>query len=140
MIRRCPRPILIVRDQVSDLKHALLAYNGTPKSKEALYLAAYFGTRWNIQLSVLVIEHEEIDADIVYADAQEYLKKNDLQADFIRHKTGIRSEIILQIAEENHCDFILMGGYKSSSVVEVFLGSVVDEVLRQTAIPILISR
>ncbi|MBT3321396.1 MAG: universal stress protein [Anaerolineae bacterium] len=140
MLRRCPRPMLVVRDQLSNFNHALLSYNGTPKSKEALYLAAYLGNKWGIKLSALVIEHEERDTDTIYADAHEYFKKHNLPINLIHHKKGIRSEIILKTAQENHCDFILMGGYKSSSLVEVVLGSVVDEVLRQTEIPLLICR
>ncbi len=140
MIARCPRPILAVRNQVSDLRHALLAYNGTPKSKEALYLAAYLASKWEIQLSILVIEHEEVDADTIYAEAETYIAKQELLVNLIRHAAGERSEIILNTAKENACDFILMGGYKSSSVMEVVLGSTVDEVLRQTEIPILICR
>ena len=140
MIRRCPRPMLVVRNQLSNLDHALLGYNGTPKSKEALYLAAYLGSKWDIKLSALVIEQEETDTDVIYADAHEYFTKHNLSINLIRHKRGKRSEIILKTAKENHCDFILMGGYKSSSVVEVVLGSIVDEVLRQTEIPLLICR
>ena len=140
MIRRCPRPMLVVRNQISSLQHVLLAYNGTPKAKEALYLAAYMGEQWHIKLSVLVIEHDETEADEVHKDAQEYLTQHGLQANFVRHEPGVRSNIILNTAKEQGCDFILMGGYKSSSVVEVFLGSVVDEVLRKTEIPLLICR
>lgn len=140
MIHRCPRPILVVRDQTSTLQHALLAYNGTPKAKEALYLAAYMREKWHLKLSVLIIEHEETNADEVHTEAQEYLAKYNLQADFIRKEPGIRSDIILSAAKEQGCDFILMGGYKSSSVVEVFLGSVVDAVLRKAEIPLLICR
>ncbi len=140
MIRRCPRPILVVQQGVSDLKHALLAYNGTPKANEALYLAAYLAGKWNIQLSVLIIEHEETEIAQVSNLAREYLRKHDLQAQFIQHKSGVRSEIILQTAQDQACDFILMGGYKSSPVVEVVVGSVVDKVLRQAEIPLLICR
>ncbi len=140
MIRRCPRPILAVPDQVSGLTHALLAYNGTPKAKEALYLAVYLTAKWGIQLSVLTIEHEETDAETIYDHAQKYISKHNIQASFIRHEPGKRSETILKTAQNHACDFILMGGYKSSPVVEVVLGSVVDEVLRQARIPLLICR
>ena len=126
--------------QVSNLNHALLAYNGTPKSKEALYLGTYLVAKWGIRLSILVIDHEEIDTDATFSYAQEYISEHNISANFIRHETGKRSDIILSTGKTNHCDFILMGGYKSSSVVEVVLGSVVDEVLRQAQIPLLICR
>ena len=140
MIRRCPRPILIVTSQTSDLKHALLAYNGTPKSDEALYLATYIAAKWQIELSVLTIEHEEVDESVVYHNAKQYISNYDLQAKFIRHQPGNRSKIIIETAQSNQCDFILMGGYKSSPIIEVVLGSVVDEVLRMSKIPLLICR
>lgn len=141
MIRRCPRPMLVVRKHISPLQHALLAYNGTPKSKEALYLAAYMRENWHIELSVLIIEHSEIDVDEIYAEAHDYLvKKHGLSVNFIRHAAGTRSDIILATAQEEGADFVLIGGYKSSSMVEVFLGSVVDAVLRKTEIPLLICR
>jgi len=131
---------LVVPERVSALNHVLLAYNGSPKAKEALYLSAYLAGKWKIQLSVLVIEHEEIDMDMVSNDAQEYLKKHALQANFICHKPGTLSDIIIKTAQDYGCDFILMGGYKSSPVVEVVIGSVVDNVLRKTEIPLLICR
>ena len=140
MIRRCPRPILIVSSQISDLKHALLAYNGTPKSDEALYLATYLAAKWRISLSILTIEHEEVNESEVYANAKQYISNYDIQANFIRHQPGNRSKIIIETAQANQCDFIILGGYKSSPIIEVFLGSVVDEVLRMSKIPLLICR
>jgi nucleotide-binding universal stress UspA family protein len=140
MIRRCPRPILAVPNQVSELNHALLAYNGTPKANEALYLATYLASKWRIQLSVLIIEHENIDSETIYDHAREYIGKHEIQANFIHHEPGKRSDIIMKTAQDLACDFILMGGYKSSPVVEVVLGSVVDEVLRRSQIPLLICR
>jgi len=129
-----------VSSQISDLKHALLAYNGTPKSDEALYLATYIAAKWQIELSVLTIEHEEVDESIVYHNAKQYISNYAIQANFIRHQPGKRSKIILETAQSNQCDFILMGGYKSSPIIEVVLGSVVDEVLRMSKIPLLICR
>ena len=140
MIRRCPRPVLVVPDNVSDLNHALLSYNGAPKSDEALYLATYLAKKWNIQLSVLTIEHEDIQEKEVYIKAKQYLEDHKVNASYFRSEAGKRSELILNSALSNNCDFILMGGYKAIPVVEVVLGSVVDEVLRQTQIPLLICR
>ena len=140
MIRRCPRPILVVPDQMTNLDHALLAYNGTPKADEALFLSAYLASKWGIQLSVLTIVHEEIQEKAIYQKAKQYLEEQGIQATYLHSETGQRSQIIVEAAATNNCDFVLMGGYKAKPVVEVVLGSVVDEVMRKTQIPVLICR
>jgi hypothetical protein len=45
-MRYCTRPILTVPQIASEFRHALLAYDGTPKSKEALFVAAYLDEAW----------------------------------------------------------------------------------------------
>ena len=47
---------------------------------------------------------------------------------------------ILQAAEEHTSDLILMGGYGHSPVVEVVLGSTVDQILRESRQPVLVCR
>jgi len=46
----------------------------------------------------------------------------------------------LDAAQENGCDLIVMGGYGFSPVVEIVLGSAVDQVLRESQHPVLICR
>ncbi len=49
LIRNCPRPLLAVLSP-SEMKHGLLAFDGSPKATEALYLAAYLAEKWGIEL------------------------------------------------------------------------------------------
>jgi nucleotide-binding universal stress UspA family protein len=46
----------------------------------------------------------------------------------------------MRTAEEHECDLIIMGGYGFSPVMEIVLGSAVDEVLRASRRPVLICR
>jgi nucleotide-binding universal stress UspA family protein len=140
MIRRCPRPILAVPGIVTQLKHVLLAYTDSPKAEEALYIAAYLGCKWETQLTVLTIDQEGQKAVKIQESARRYLKMSHIQATYIHHEIGPRAEIILKTAKEHLADFILIGGYKANPVVEVVLGSVVDEILRYTKIPVLVCR
>ncbi|RME06616.1 MAG: universal stress protein, partial [Anaerolineae bacterium] len=140
MLRRCPRPILVVPGQVSSLEHALLAYNGSPKSEEALFLAAYLASRWGTRLTVVTVEHPQTDVAEVQARARSYLSSYDISAEYLTPAGGQRSRILLACAHQTGCDFILMGGYRASPLVEVVLGSEVDELLRLTDIPLWICR
>lgn len=45
LIRRCPRPVLTVPRAASEMRRALLAYDGSPKAKEALFGATYLSNQ-----------------------------------------------------------------------------------------------
>jgi nucleotide-binding universal stress UspA family protein len=143
IIRRCPRPVMTVPAEPSSLSHPLLAYDGTPKAKEALFVAAYISGRWAVPLTVLtVVEGEQVTPEI-QEEARDYLDAHGVDANLIAaepEEEGTVADSILRVAEEQGCDLILMGGYGVGPVVEVLLGSQVDRVLRKSRWPALICR
>ncbi len=137
ILRRSSRPILVVRDQVSPMNHLLLAYDGSPKGKEALFVSAYFASRYDIHLTVLVVDYDEEQGRELLAEAEDYLGNCCLNSIFRQH-SGIVSKVILEVSEEESADMIIMGGYGLSPILEAIFGSNVDNVLRGTPIPVLI--
>jgi nucleotide-binding universal stress UspA family protein len=137
LIRRCPRPVLAVPGTPSPLSRALLAYDGSRKADEALFVATYLAARWEIPLVVVTALEDEVVQPEVLVRAQEYLETHDIRASYVEAERPA-AEAILATAEENACDLILMGGYGHSPVVEVVLGSTVDQVLRESSQPILV--
>ncbi len=139
LVRRCPRPILAVPGTVSPLNRPLLAFDGSPKSMEALYLAAYAAGKWELPLVVVTSQEVGETDPAVLAKAQAYLDEQKIVATFVQ-KQGAASTAILDTAEAEGCDFILMGGYGLNPMLEVILGSTVDQVLQESSVPILICR
>ncbi|MFQ5612783.1 MAG: universal stress protein [Anaerolineae bacterium] len=139
LIRRCARPILAVPEAVSSLDGALLAYDGSPKADEALYVAAYLAGRWQVSLAVVAVAEDGITAAEVLQQARAYLEPQGIEAAFVE-ESGNAAEAILKTAEAFGSDVVIMGGYGASPVVEVVLGSTVDQVLRQSRKPMLICR
>jgi nucleotide-binding universal stress UspA family protein len=139
LVRRCPRPILTVKSKPSMVKRALLAYDGSPKAKEALYIAAYLAGRWETTLVVLAVDDEGENANKILQQAASYLEGYGLTAMLI-HKTGEVADAILHTADDEIADLVIMGGYGMNPVKEVALGSAVDQVMREGEIPILICR
>lgn len=139
LVRRCPQPILAVPGEARPLNSALLAYDGSPKAQEALFVAAYLAARWQIPLVVLTVMESDRHFSETLSQAQRYLQARNLHATFVDDK-GPASKAILLTAHKNNCDLIIMGGYGLSPVVEVVLGSTVDQVLRESTRPMLICR
>jgi nucleotide-binding universal stress UspA family protein len=138
LVRSCSRPMLAAPGLTTGLNSALLAFDGSPKSEEALFVATYLSLKWNITLWVVtVIENGTTTGTLQKAEA--YLESHGVQASFIEEQGGVAGAILKQ-AESTGSELIIMGGYGSSPVVEVVLGSSVDKVLRESRRPMLICR
>jgi nucleotide-binding universal stress UspA family protein len=127
----------------SHLDHALLAYDGTPKAREALFVATYVAARWGAPLTVLTVHEGEQVGSGTVEEARDYLEAHGVQASYVEltgDATGSVPESILVTGEERGCDFILMGGYGMGPVAEAVLGSAVDRILRESQWPVLICR
>jgi nucleotide-binding universal stress UspA family protein len=139
LVQRCPRPILFTPQVSMALNHAFLAYDGSLKAQEALFVATYMAGQWKIPLSVITIGDEAIGKE-VQSDARNYLEDQNVGANYIISEGNNPAEIILTYIDELNIDLLLLGGYSQNPILEVLQGSDVDEILRQTKIPILICR
>ena len=139
ILRRSAIPILAVPAEITTLQHALLAFDGSRESIEALYLAAYLGGAWAIQLTILSVAGSVEQSESTLGQAHEYLQEHHLEAEYIA-QAGEVSKMILETAQEKNCDWIISGSYGPSPLVEVVLGSTLDILLKETKIPILICR
>lgn len=149
LLQRSPTPVMTVPTNrsnlltASSLTHALLAYDGSPKAREALYLAAYLVKKWQITLSVVTIAGQGRVVETEQAEslgyAQAYLASHGVQAEMI-HVSGPVATAILLTAETSHCDVILMGSYGRSALVTAFVDDVVDQVLREANRPVVLCR
>jgi nucleotide-binding universal stress UspA family protein len=133
-LQRSPRPVLVV-PRKTDLKHALLAYDGSRKATHALYLGAYLARRWGVKLTVLTSLEKNIRETLSQTGAKNYLISHGVEADYVQRR-GKAAQSILAVAAERGCDFVLMGGYAQSGFMEVMRGSNLDRVLREFSGPV----
>jgi nucleotide-binding universal stress UspA family protein len=139
LIQRCPRPIFFTPQVTKPLEHALLAYDGSLKAQEALFIATYLAGQWKIPLKVISIGDENIIKD-VQDDARKYLEDHEVGAEYIVSSEINPTQIILHYVDQLNIDFLLLGGYSRNPILEVIQGGDVDQILRQTNIPVLICR
>jgi nucleotide-binding universal stress UspA family protein len=141
LVQRCPRPILAVPNGSSTPatppRRALLPYDGSPKAEEALFIATYLALRWKLALTVVTVIEDGQTTSATLDRARSYLEEHAVQADYlIEH--GSAADAIINTAESRASDVILIGGYAFNPLIEIVLGSVVDEVLRVSRRPVLI--
>ena len=138
LIARASRPILAIPRLVSNFSHALLAFDGSPKAKEALFVATYLAEQWQTKLTILT-GLEDAGLDSTTRDfAQNYIEFNEVEADFIGKKYS--GETLKATAQEIQADLVIMGGYSGSILKEMTAGSSVNYMLRESDLPVLICR
>jgi nucleotide-binding universal stress UspA family protein len=137
---RTARPILAVPGtNVYIPRKLVLAYDGSPKSREALFVMRDLVNRWQVAGVIVTVEsprtnRELLDAARTYVDQQ---GNSVVKACF---ETGIPHDVILRIMQQEEADLLLMGGYGYQPLIKAFLGSTVDRILREAWFPVLICR
>jgi len=139
IIANSSRPLLTVPQQASKFKHALLAYDGTDLSKEALFVATYFAEIWKTKLTVFTA----LDGSKVTADVQDYVRKylefHEVEAEYVLSEQGAM-DALKQTADEKKVDLVLMGSHGGNILEQVFVGSALDYMLRESKVPTFICR
>ena len=138
ILLRSSRPVLGVPAQAREFQHALLAYDGSDHAKEALFVATYLAEMWKTKLTVYTALDSSIKAE-VQDYVRRYLDIHEVDADYIIHERHTMEQI-KSIAEEQHVDLVLMGSHGGSVWEQVFIGSALDYMLRESSVPIFICR
>ena len=138
LLARSSRPVLAVPHSMSALNHALLAFDGSPKAREALFVATYLAELWRTELTILTGLDDQVSDSSVQDYARNYLEFNEVEARFVT--TRYSPEALKTTAQEIHADLVIMGGYSGSILKEMTVGSSVNFMLRESEIPILICR
>lgn len=142
LVRKSPQPLLIVPGYMRPIKKLLLAYDGSPKAKEAMYIAAYQAIQWRVELYILTTyrddeQKEEMKKHI--NEARSYMRFSGTY--YKAHlRKGLSGQNILNFINEKGIDLVIMGSYGSAPLKEVMTGSTIDYVLDSIQIPVLICK
>lgn len=138
LLRRCPKPLLLVTAAGSQFRAPLLAYDGGSKSEEALYLTAYLALRQGVSpVVVSVAERGRPAADNLF-DASDYLSALGVGARLVG-ETGAVASAILRVLRKHGCDLLIIGSRRYTPWLEDLTGGVLDGVLAEVSVPVLVA-
>ncbi len=82
-------------------------------------------------------EHQKEEAEALFEEAREHVNGAEVTT---ATEVGRPSRTIVEFAEENDIDHIVMGSHGRSGVTRILLGSVAEAVVRRSPIPVTIVR
>lgn len=139
IIKKSSRPLLTVPRQATGFKRALLAYDGSERAREALFVAAYFAETWKTELIVFTaLDGRKVTAD-TQDHARRYLDLHEVEAEYILGERGAM-DALKQTSEEKKIDLVFMGSHGGTVLRRVFVGSALDYMLRESRFPVFVCR
>lgn len=128
------KPLLVGGDELRPIKRVLVAYRGGSQSQETLDWASRFYHMLNTELIILIVAEDQPGGP----DEPAQFNQRGLAGYHIIHRSGKPAAEIVAAAEQAQADLIIMGRYRQSTPMEWLTGSVPDQVLRNTRLPVLI--
>lgn len=139
VIQNSSRPVLGIPSKATRFQRALLAYDGSNLAKEALFVATYLAEIWKTELIV----YTALDGAKITAYVQEHVRKyldiHEVEAEYMISENGAMDNL-KQTVEEQNADLVLMGSHGGTALQQVFIGSALDYMLRESDVPIFICR
>jgi nucleotide-binding universal stress UspA family protein len=138
IIQHVSRPVLLVPGPAREIKRALLVYDGSPKAKEALYVATYLASRHKISLTIFATKEGDRRAmRRTVTVAMRHLRRNGVDATRFE-SSGPIAQAICDSASETQSDLIITGGYNQHPLFAPKTS--LDELMRISELPLMICR
>jgi nucleotide-binding universal stress UspA family protein len=133
-------PMLIGGKQRPSLHRLLLAYHGQAHANEALAWTAKLQRDLSAEVIVLSVREDTESSQhaVSLEEIKDRLAHSDLAAYRLLTGQGRPADEMASVAAANDIDLIILGHYRHSALVEWLVGSTVDRLLRETALPVLI--
>lgn len=130
VIRGSPRPLLLApHARYRGMSSVLLAYDGSPKADEALFIATYQASRWKHNLSVVTVKTPYTGSEAL-SKAKTYLESHGVENATYIFKDAPIGQAILDVANEQDATVIVMGGFGARPTTRLLRGSAIEYILQ----------
>jgi nucleotide-binding universal stress UspA family protein len=141
VVRRSIKPCLVTPGKFRELRHVLAAYDGSAQSSKSLQVAVELCQALSLKLSVVTVVSAppETGVSSVLEDAVQMAKDHGIEP-AAETLVGHAEQRILEYAERQQADLIVMGAYGHTRIRELILGSTTTHVIRKSEVPVLLTR
>jgi nucleotide-binding universal stress UspA family protein len=133
VVRSSPRPVMVCPQSFREPKKLLFPYDGSITAERALqFCINAFGGFWTEMVLLLSEEHES------YLERElRYLNKHGVAFRMVSEK-GSPVETVLEVAERERSDLILVGSHGKHRIKDYLLGSTTVHLIRESPLPVLV--
>ena len=137
LVTKARKPVLAVPQEAKGLAvgAALVAWDGSREAADALAAAVPL---LRLADRVAIVEVDDGSIRTPAEEAAAYLSRHGIEPRIDR-LSGVASEVLLARAASGAFDYLVMGGFGHSRILEDLFGGVTQRLLQESPIPVLIS-
>ena len=137
--RHAGKPVLVTPRHYQDIESMALAYDGSPPAQHALELAVFLAEKMAWPLTLLMVTEDQGRAEKWSRKAEAYLEAFSIDCETVV-VGGREDRAILQFIKEGSVELMVMGAYGRNRLQELLIGSTTSHVIRNSTIPVLLTR
>ena len=139
VVRNSGKPVMVTPQDYREIESIALAYDGSQPADNALKLAAFLSETVAWPLSVVIINDNQKQAAKLIQKVEAYLEPFHVDCETIV-LSGKEDKALVKFMQEGSVELMVMGAYGNNRLRELLLGSTTSYVIRNSPIPILLTR
>ncbi len=137
--RKSTKPVLIAPRVFHEIESMGLAYDGSGPAQRALIMAGKLSEKTKWPLTVITITDDPGVADKLSSRIESTLEAFDIDFEGITLK-GREDREILNFIRQGAVELMIMGAFGHRRIRELLLGSTTSHIIRNSTIPVLLTR
>ena len=137
--RHAGKPVLVTPQRYQDIESMALAYDGSPPAQNALELAVFLAEKMVWPLTLFMVTEDQGRAARWSKKAEAYLEAHQIDCETVV-VAGREDRAILKFIKEGAVELMVMGAYGRNRLQELLIGSTTSHVIRNSTIPVLLTR
>lgn len=139
LIRRSPRPVVVAGEAPSEFRRPIVAYDGGTTSSSALSLAARYANAAEVPLDIVHASDRPAESEELLARAGAYLSREHVA--FTTHVLHGRVGVAIPAhVTATGADLLVVGAHGGRRRRSWTVGSHADQLIRATAVPVIVIR
>ena len=139
VVRKSGKPVMVTPATYQDIESMALAYDGSPPADNALKLAVSLSEKAAWPLTIICITGDQAVADKLHKKIEDYLEPFQIDCETIMIR-GQEDREIMKFIREGSVELLVMGAYGHNRIRELLVGSTPSDVIRNSKIPVLLTR
>lgn len=139
IVRLSGKPVLVTPANFIEIESIALAYDGSPPADHALQIATALSEKALWPLTIITISSDAKEADSIVRKLEPHLEGLTIDVETLI-LTGKEDKVLLKFIRDGSVEMIVMGAFGHNRFHEFFLGSTTSSVIRNSSIPVLLTR